>query len=1016
MHAERWERVEALLDALLELPAADRAAFLDRECGGDVELHAEVGRLLAACESPDLFPDQPAALFAAPLLASDRSGAAEAAGGSATPAGGRIGVFRVVRELGRGGMGAVFLAERDDGEFEQRVAIKLLRRLHWQDTALLQRFRRERQLLARLEHPHIARLLDGGLTAEGQPYFVMEYVEGQPIDRYCDDRQLPVGARIELFLTVCQAVAHAHRQSIVHRDLKPSNIMVTADGHVKLLDFGIARLLTAEALAGEADGLTRTGERLLTPEYASPEQIRGAAVTETSDVYALGVLLYELLTGSRPHPRAGRTPHEHEGVILTEEPTLPSTMLARENVGPAVSPSGAPGQISRDRRASPDELRRQLRGDLDAIVLKALRKEPERRYVGADALASDLRRHLQGLPILARREAGSVRLRRFARSHPVGLAVAACVLLAGVAFAVLEWSGAGLRGERGPVGDQPSGRASPAADPAWIVVAPLENRTGDAALDPLGVMAAEWITQALWRTALVNVIDVRTVLETATAVMESGETQPLRALAERTGAGTVVSGSYYLEAERLRFQAQITEAATGRVRHSTEVVYAPRDRPLEALDPIRQRVTGALAVLLDERLNTWAVTASHPPIYEAYQEFLLGMAAFGTDFPTAIAHFARASALDPTHWQAYLWEGQAHANRRDYTAADSVFGLLLPRRSQLAPYDQANLDYFHLGFVRGDWLASYDGARRMVELAPAAPHALFALGSTAALLNRCAEAIDALERIDTGRGWGRSWSARVLRLVPRCLHGMGEHPRELQAARQLRDSDPSVGWTRLAEVRALAAMGRVDELLERVEEAMAFPPTDVTQTWESFSPGDFLHEAARELAAHGNPALAATLQQRAISWFRGRPASERNSVQYRRELARLLYASGQFDEATELYRILAHADTGEIVFRGTLALLALHQQRVQEADSLASLLRNERRPYLFGRPQYWLARIAARTGEPARAVELLRQAHRDGFVQWAPLHVEPDLAPLRAYAPFQELVRPAPLRRGKRSG
>jgi TolB-like protein len=733
-------------------------------------------------------------------------------------------------------------------------------------------------------------------------------------------------------------------------------------------------------------------------------------VGETSDVYALGVLLYELLTGSRPHPRAGRTAHEHEGMILTVEPTLPSVLVAREHVGPAALQSRAAEQISQARRASPDQLRRRLRGDLDAIVLQALHKEPERRYAGPDALAADLRRHLQGLQILARRDARSVRLRRFAWRHRMGLAVAAGGLLASVVLIALGLTGAGLRGDGGLFGDLAPGRAQRAADPTWIVVAPLENRTGDATLDPLGVMAAEWITQALLRTALVNVIDARTALEAGAAAMAAGETQPLRAIAERTGAGTVVSGSYYLEAEQLRFQALITEAGTGRVRHLTDVVYAPRQRPLEALDPLRQRVTGALAVLLDERLNTWAVTASQPPLYEAYQEFLLGMAAFGTDLSAAISHFARASELDSTHWQAYLWEGQAHANRRDYTAADSVFGLLLPRRSQLAPYDQANLDYFHQGFVRGNWRASYDGARRMVELAPATPHALFALGSTAALLNHCAEAVDALERIDTGRGWGRSWSARVLRLVPRCLHGMGEHPRELRAARQLRDSDPSAGWTRLAEVRALAVMGRADELLARVEEAMAFPSTDVTQTWESFSPGDFLHEAARELAAHGNPALAATLQQRAIAWFRARPASERSTVQYRRELARLLYSAGQFDEPTELYRGLAAADTGEIVFRGTLALLALQQQRHQEADSLAALLRNERRPYLFGRPAYWLARIAARTGEPARAVELLRQAHREGFVQWAPLHLEPDFAPLRDYAPFQELVRPAPSR------
>jgi eukaryotic-like serine/threonine-protein kinase len=303
---ERWQRIEAVLDGALDRPPAERTAYVAEACGGDAELRADVERLLAAGERTGALPSAPAAQYAAPLLASAGVTADE------TPPA-RLGPYRIVGEAGRGGMGAVYVAERDDGHFRMRVALKVVSRTLAADRHFMRRFLDERQLLARLEHPNVARLLDGGVTDDGLPFYVMEYVDGVPLDAFCDARRLPVLARLRLFVRVCDAVQYAHRNLVVHRDLKPSNILVTADGTPKLLDFGIAKLLEEEEPGG---GRTSAWLRLMTPEYASPEQVSGAPITTASDVYSLGVLLYELLTGRAPHRRAGRSAREQENAVI----------------------------------------------------------------------------------------------------------------------------------------------------------------------------------------------------------------------------------------------------------------------------------------------------------------------------------------------------------------------------------------------------------------------------------------------------------------------------------------------------------------------------------------------------------------------------------------------------------------------------------------------------------------------------------------------------------------------------
>ncbi len=408
MTPEVWRQVKSLLDRALERPPAELDRWLDEELADEPELRAEVVSLLAAYDAGNALLEPPAS------------------GGSEMPdpgrVGERIGAYRLVRELGRGGMGVVYLAERQDEAFEQVVALKLIQ-AGLDSAEIERRFLQERQILARLDHPGIARLLDGGRTGDGCPYLVMEYVEGQPIDAYCREHASSLGERLDLFAAICSAVDFAHRNLVVHRDLKPGNVLVTADGTPKLLDFGIAKLLHAE-LTGQTIVPTRAGLRVMTPEYASPEQMRGDSITTATDVYSLGVMLYELLTGQRPYDLQGRALPEIARVICEQEATPPSAALHASD---------------RDEPAEPPAVRqrvgRRLRGDLDAIVLKALRKEPAARYASAEQLAADLQRLREGQPVLARQGSTGYRISKFVLRHRLGVAAALGFLVLLVAFA-----------------------------------------------------------------------------------------------------------------------------------------------------------------------------------------------------------------------------------------------------------------------------------------------------------------------------------------------------------------------------------------------------------------------------------------------------------------------------------------------------------------------------------------------------------------------------------------------------
>jgi len=415
MQPERWRQIEEVFQRALDCAPENRVAILDAACGHDAELRREVESLLASHENSE--PTVPSAFHEALGVLEHRASQLDGEK--------RFGPYRILRTIGRGGMGSVYLGARADDAYQKLVAIKVIR-LGLDTDEMIPRFRSECQILATLEHPNITRLLDAGTTDDGLPYFVMEYIEGEPIDEYCDARKLNISERLKLFQGVCAAVRYAHQNLVIHRDIKPGNVLVTKEGVPRLLDFGIAKVLAPGVAPADR---TLTSLRPLTLEYASPEQVRGLAITTASDVYSLGVLLYKLLAGHRPYRLATSDVANLERAICDEEPERPSAIVMREDTGREEDKARVtPDSVSQTREGTPDRLRRRLEGDLDNIVLMALRKELQRRYASAEQFSEDISRHLGNLPVLARPDTPAYRTGKFVARHKAGVAAGALLI------------------------------------------------------------------------------------------------------------------------------------------------------------------------------------------------------------------------------------------------------------------------------------------------------------------------------------------------------------------------------------------------------------------------------------------------------------------------------------------------------------------------------------------------------------------------------------------------------------
>jgi len=809
MTPERWKQAKEVLGTALDRPAEERAAWVAEACGGDAELRAEVESLLASHGEADEFMETTARDA---VLRSVTEARREAVPGA------RIGPYKVLSEIGRGGMGAVYLAERDDQEYRKRVAIKLVKDVD--SESVVRRFRQERQILAELDHPNIARLLDGGSTAGGIPYFVMEHVEGVPIDAYCEAKGLPVDQRLALFRTVCSAVGDAHRKLVVHRDLKPGNILVTAEGTPKLLDFGIAKLLTPPP--GSED--TVTGTKLMTPEYASPEQWRGGSITAASDIYSLGVLLYRLLTGRGPYRVGSDLPLELGRVVCEEDPDAPSVAAAPPT-------------------------RHRLAGDLDAIVLKALRKEPERRYGSAEELSDDIRRHLEGLPVTARKDGVAYRAGRLVRKNKAVAVMAVTMAVSAALVSAFVYHRARVSGTGAPT--------TPAGAITSLAVLPLTNLSRDPEQDYF----ADGMTEALI-TDLSRIGSLRVVSRTS-VMRYKGTDKALPDVARELSVDGIVEGSVLRSGDRVRITAQLVRAADD--RHLWAESY---ERELRDVLALQGAVAHAIASEIKGRLTAQEQgrLTSRPPVSpKAYLAYVRGRYFWNRRTPetlkTAISYFQEALEEDPAYAPAY----SGLADCQFYLGY--AFGRSPPReampKAKAAALKALDLDetlaeaHTSLALVRflfdWDWPGAEREFRRAIQLNPNYATAHHGYAVLLAVMHRSEESVAEARRaleIDP-------LSLPVNNIVGLMLNIAGRYDEAIEQWRKLLELDPSSAMAVGGLANAYGGKGMEKEAIEQYVKEAALSgqgPVTVRELRRAYERGGmrgFREQRARARVAAG---------------------------------------------------------------------------------------------------------------------------------------------------------------------
>ncbi len=660
----------------------------------------------------------------APAIAADEGDEHDSSSDECRMIGKKISQYRIVEQLGRGGMGEVYRAVRADGQFQKQVAIKLVRAGR-ESGSVIGRFKNERQILAGLDHPNIARLLDGGATEEGVPYFVMELVEGQPIDEYCDSHRLGIPARLKIFLQVCSALHDAHQHQIIHRDIKPSNILVTAEGVPKLLDFGIAKILDSGVVTG-VDGLTQTMFRVFTPRYASPEQIKAEPISAASDVYSLGVLLYELLTGHRPYRLKTHMPSEMEQAICEQYPLRPSIVVTRveeQILADGTTISITPEEISRARGSDPKQMHSCLLGDLDAIVMMALRKEPHRRYASVHDFSEDIRKHLEGLPIAARPSTIVYRAAKFVRRHrelAVGTLIF-LVLLGGLLSSglLLRW-----RQSRGSKGKK-------LTDKDTVVLADFANGTGDAAFDDTLKFA---LSVALDQSPFLYVLPENKVATALQLMARPAGTKitpdVARELCQRAGTKAYIAGSIASLGSEYVLGLKAVNCQSGDTMAQEQGTAASKEKVLDALG----KATSKLRSELGESLAT--VHKSDAPLsqittssLESLKAFSLGDKEESEKGPAAaLPYLQRAIELDPNFAMGYRAVGISYGNLGEVGRAKDYVTKAFQLRERASEREKLNITSAYYWSVTGELDKAAQAFQETMELFPRMDSACITLG------------------------------------------------------------------------------------------------------------------------------------------------------------------------------------------------------------------------------------------------------------------------------------------------
>ncbi len=849
------------------------------------------------------------------------------------------GRYQIIEELGRGGMGRVYRAL--DKKLNEEVALKLVRPEIAADRSTLERFHNELKLARKINHPHVGRMYEL-MEEKGAHFITMEYVPGQDLRGLIRQTgKLATETAVSIAEQVCEGLAEAHKQEIIHRDLKPSNIIIDRAGSARIMDFGIARSMTIKSRTGP-------GVMIGTPEYMSPEQVEGKEVDARSDIYSLGIILYEMLTG--------RVPFEGD---------TPFTVGVKQKSEPPKNPKLLNPNI-------PD--------DLSGVILKCLEKDKSRRYPSATDVKAELNRIEQGLPTTER--TGPER-RPFTSKEitvnfqPKKLIAPTLVIIALLAAAAITfWP-----------------RKISNLDPKLVAVAVFENKTGDPKLDHIGSMAAERIMQGL---AQVGQFAVAPVPRAGTMAAGAKSKDKLRALAEATRAGTVVHGDYYLQGEAIRFHAWVEDMVAGKNILALEPESGPVNDPASALEPLRLRLMGGVAGAFSPVLKDWLALLKEPPKYEAYREYIDGSEAFyRAEYPKAEEHFRRAAELDPSLKVALMYAVVALYNQGQDAKADELTQEIAKSRADLSTGERLMLDWLLTG-------SDFEACLRICRQIAAKYKTwdwIFENAHEANICNYPREAVDLMNGLDPFAEVYKNRPGTYWRVLTQAHHMLGNHGRELKEARSGRKQFPELLSMLYREARALAALGRIKDLQKLFEESKTLPPQS------DYSPGMIILVAGRELRAHGFRGDAVQILNQALQWFESRPAEEKASVDNRAALAETLYVLGKWAEAKELFEGLHSNAPDDIKFLGYLGAIAVQMGDKEEAQKISKQLEENKKPYLYGDPTYWRARIAALLGDQEGAVKLIRQATKEGFAYFD-LHPTEDFESLADYPPFIQLMKP----------